>query len=545
MKKLFFISLTMIIAVILVIGGCSTATSTTTTTTAPPPTSSTTPPPGTSSTPTSTTPSPTTTAPGEQRYGGTLKVILSQGPANIGYFPEQTFQDETYAPTWSDRLFDLDTQGNLVPNLATSYDYPPGEKYIVLHLRPGVKFQDGTAFNAEAVKWTIEGGMATHAMPGGANIASLEVIDPFTLKVNLIERSSMAPYNLWRPTYYSPAAFDQNGKDWAITHSISTAAFRVTEFQPNVVTTMEKWDGFWRTGKPYLDEVELRVVQEPSTSSALIQAGQVDMWLNAAAQEGADLRDQGFTILLGPNVINNIYPDSKNPDSPFANKAVREAIEYAIDRQAVSDALGYGFTQPINQMAPPGTAGYNPDFVGRPYNPEKARQLLQEAGFGNGIKTTLMYVAAGAAKDLAAVVQNYLAEVGIEVELDPADPGRYWGSIFGTGWNGLLLGVSAINPEYAVAWLDHFGRQPLVTFVSLGKTDTYLRSCDAVVNAPDIAALRARTMDMVTQASEDCMAIPLTNTPMIVVVQPWVHTTYTKSVDWTGWYIWDDWVGEK
>ena len=496
MKRLL-LPLVVLLVIALVMTGCGS--SSTTTTNAPAPTTSTTSPPqsqtsstttptaitaaplptGTTSTTTSTTVAPpsTTASAANPVYGGTLKVILGQGPANVGYFPSQTFQDETYAPSWSDRLFDLDVQGNLVPNLALGYDYPPNSKTLTLHLRPGVKFQDGTPFNAAAVKWTIEAAIPTGAMPGGANIASLEVIDDNTLKVNLKAYSSIAPFNLWRPTYYSPTSFQKNGQDSATINSVSTAAFKITNFQPNSILEMSKWSTYWQSGKPYLGSVQIRTVQDSTTSMALIQAGQADMWINATMPEASQLKAAGYEILSGPNTLSDIFPDSNDPASPFAKKAVREAVEYAMDKQTISDSLGYGFDQPVTMMAPPGTAGYNPDFVGRPYNVAKAKQLLTDAGYPNGFKTTLMYVTGGAAKDMATAIQNYLAAINIQVTLDPADPGRYWGSIFATGWHGLLLGVHAINPQWAVAWLDHFGPQALIAFVSLAKSQAFPGYC--------------------------------------------------------------------
>jgi len=310
-----------------------------------------------------------------------------------------------------------------------------------------------------------------------------------------------------------------------------------------VVVKMEKFDDYWRPGKPYLDKVEFIVVKEPATCSAMMQAGQADMWTIATHQEAADLRDMGYTVLTGPNVINNIYGDSKNADSPFANKKVREAVEYAIDRKPMSDALGFGFQEPINQLAPPGTQGYNPDYKGRPYDSAKAKQLLAEAGYSDGFKTTMTLLPT--ALDMGTIIQNYLAEIGIEVELDVADPGRYWGKVFVEGWQGLLLGVSALNPEYCVVFLHHFGPEPLVAFASLAKSPEFLEACNKVIQAPDVPTMRALTREMVTQASEDCMAIPLTNSVMTTIKQENVHTCFMTAIDWTGWYIWDDWLEKK
>jgi peptide/nickel transport system substrate-binding protein len=553
----FMVPLVFLLTLALLISGCSaktttntTSAATSTTSSAAPQTQSSSTTPKTSST-TQTTSKTSTTAPASSStaanaplYGGTMKVILTSGPANIGYFPSQTFQDETYAPTWSDRLFDLDPQGNLIPNLCLSYEYPANSTFITLHLRPNVKFQDGTPFTAASVKWTVDEGIKTNAMPGGSNIASTEVIDDLTLKVNVKKFSSMIPFNMWRPTYYSKAAFDKNGKDWAAINSVSTAAFKVTNFQPNNILEMSKWNGYWKAERPYLDSVQIRTVQDASTCMALIQSGQADLWANATFPEAAQLKKAGYEILSGPNTLNDIFPDSKDPNSPFAKKAVREAIEYALDKQAINDSLSYGFGQPVTMMAPPGTAGYNADFAGRPYNVAKAKQLLADAGYPNGFKTTMMYTTAGNAKFMAAAIQNYLKEINIDVTLDPADPGRYWGSIFTTGWHGLLLGVHAINPQWAVGWLDHFGPEALIGFVSMAKSQAFLDAGYAINASPDLETFKAKTKINVTIASDDCMFIPINNTPMLVVKQKWANTTYTKALDWTGWTIYDDWVSK-
>ena len=306
---------------------------------------------------------------------------------------------------------------------------------------------------------------------------------------------------------------------------------------------MEKFEGYWNPARPYLDKVEFRIIKEPATASVMMQAKQADFWFSASPREAADLRDQGLTVITGPSFIHNIYPDSKKPDSPFADKRVREAIEYAIDRKAMSDALGFGFTTPINQLAPPGSAGYNPDFKGRPYNPEKAKRLLAEAGYAQGIKTTMGLRATEL--DKATVIQNYLAEIGIDVKLDVSAPGRYWGMIFRNGWNGLLLGVSAINPEYSVAWLHHFGPEPSVKFVSLGKSPEFLEACTNVVKAPDIPTMRNLTMKMITQASQDDMAIPLLNDVTIAVTQKNVETSFLRVLTFSSWNMGEDWMRQK
>jgi peptide/nickel transport system substrate-binding protein len=481
---------------------------------------------------------------GEEKplYGGTMRILSSSGVMNVGYAPKQVFPDHTHGTIWSERILDLKKTGDLIPNLAESYNISPDLKTITIHLRRGIKYQDGTEFNARALQWSLWTSKEAGALAGGKRIDKIEATDEYMVVVTLNQRNNQVIYDLARIYQYSPTAFQKNGQDWAINHSVSTSAFEVTDFQRDVVIKMKKFDGYWRPGKPYLDGVELRFVKEPATCSAMIQAKQADIWMVSTTQEAADLKRMGYQILQTPTLLNNIYPDSKNADSPFAKKKVREAVEYAIDRPAMAKALGFGFEEPINQLAPLDTQGYNPNYKGRPYNPAKAKQLLAEAGYPDGFKTKLTLLST--AKDRGAVIQNYLKEVGIVIDLDVADTGRYWGAING-GWQGLLLGVSAINPEYCVAWLHHFGPEPIMKFASMAKSPEYLGLCDKLVIAPNIMQMRDLTRQMVTQASEDAMAIPLTVNMGTSVAQTYVHSNYYKDVDWTYWWIYNDWLEKK
>jgi peptide/nickel transport system substrate-binding protein len=476
------------------------------------------------------------------QYGGTMRILSSSGVMNVGYAPKQVFPDHTHATIWSDRILDLKTTGDLIPCLAESYNISPDLKTITIHLRRGIKYQDGTEFNAKALQWSLQTSKEAGALAGGKRIDKIEATDEYTVVVTLNQRNNQVIYDLARIYQYSPTAFQKNGQDWAINHSVSTSAFQVTDFQRDVVIKMKKFDGYWRSGKPYLDEVELRFVKEPATCSAMIQAKQAEIWMLSTPQEAADLKLKGYQILQTPWLLNNIYPDSKNADSPFANKKVREAIEYALDRPAMAKALGFGFQEPINQLATPGTQGYNPNYKGRPYNSAKAKQLLAEAGFPNGFKTKMTLLST--ALNMGSVIQNYLKEVGVVIDLDVADVGRFWGAING-GWQGLILGVSAINPEYCVAWLHHFGPEPIMKFASMAKSPEYLGLCDKLVIAPTIPMMRDLTRQMVTQASEDAMAIPVTVSLGTSVAQTYVHSNYYKDVDWTYWWIYNDWLEKK
>jgi peptide/nickel transport system substrate-binding protein len=336
---------------------------------------------------------------------------------------------------------------------------------------------------------------------------------------------------------YSPTAEQKNGQDWAVNNSVSTAAFHVTEFTPDVGVKCDKNPNYWRPGLPYLDHVNLIVVKDPATALAMVEAGQADAWMISTPQETADLASKGFNIVETPNLYRVLYPDSLNPDSPFAKKEVREAVEYAINRPAMAKALGFGYDEAVDQPTHKGTQGYNPNYPVREFNPDKARQLLADAGYPNGFKTKLTGLTTDG-NDLA-IIKNYLADVGIEADIDLADMGRFYGGVMG-GWDGLLYGMLASGPQFCVPWLDHVGPMPLMKFASMAKSQTYLDTCTQVITAPDVATMEKLTMDMVTQAGEDAMFIPLILNLVTSVFKPGFHTGYFTSVDSTYWQIYND-----
>ncbi|MBN1227063.1 MAG: ABC transporter substrate-binding protein [Deltaproteobacteria bacterium] len=476
------------------------------------------------------------------QYGGILKIIAQDIPNNIGYPPKMDPRGMSRSMMWAERLMDVDLNGDLIPVLAESWDFASDGLAITFNLRKGVKFHDGTDFNAEAVKWNFEEDLKTGTVPCGRFIKSVEIIDDHTIRFHLAKRNSHIIYDLWRPWMISPTAVKENGIDWAVTHAVTTAPFKVVDYQRDILIKLKKFEGYWRPGRPFLDGIEIRVVKEPATCSMMMQAGQADLWFLATPQEAADLRDNGFEVRIGTSTFNNIYPDSLNPDSPFADKKVREAVEYAIDREAMSDALGFGFTIPLNQLSPPNTTGYNPGYKGRPYNPEKAKQLLKEAGYPDGLKVTMELPPT--MLNAGTVIKNYLGEVGIDVDLNVLDMGKFYANQFRNGWKGLHLGVIAVSPEYCVAFIHHLGREPDIKFVSLGKTEKFLESIDRVLEAPNIPAMRELTKKMVIQASEDAITIPVYTNPAITVMQKKVNSNYCKEVYWTGWRICDDWISK-
>jgi peptide/nickel transport system substrate-binding protein len=236
-----------------------------------------------------------------------------------------------------------------------------------------------------------------------------------------------------------------------------------------------------------------------------------------------------------------LLPNSSDPDSPFADRRVREALEYAIDRPALSKMIGQGKYEPLTQLAGKKFPGYIPDYNPRPYNVAKARQLLAEAGYPRGFRTKIM--ANEILRDPAAALQSYLGEAGIKVDLDIADTARYMAAVFADGWDGLVFAISGVNPD-ATDLFVHFGQDPMTYRTgNIAKSEEYLALCNEALHTYDVTEHYSVLKRMVRQASEDAMVVPLYITALATVIQDYVHTDYPR-IHIIVWDSWEDWMEE-
>jgi len=472
---------------------------------------------------TPTPPAPPTEQP---QSGGILRVAYTVGPRDLGYFPEMGFTDTASLSIYAESLLSVDGKGNLVPQLATSWDVDKANKTLTWHLRQGVKFHDGTDWNAEAAKWTFQITKDAGKLQFGELITSMEVIDDYTLQFNLTEYNNRLIHSYgYGLAFFSPTAFETNGKDWVRTHPVGTGPFKLVDFKRDAYIKLEKNTDYWLPGRPYLDGIDIRIIPQEITASASLQAGEVDYW--QGPQENStilELQEKGIKDEVSGLTLPFIMPDAKNPDSPFANKKVREAVEYALDREAMAKALTLGLGEATYQMAPSTVAVYDPKYQGRQYNPEKAKQLLAEAGYPDGFQTTISAIQMGEAVDYATAAQGYLTEVGIEAKVEVADIGRFM-TMSSEGWNGLLINIVMVStPDYVSPFLRAFGPTPTTpAFASFGRTPEYEALCEQVRLAQDDESEQAIVRKMIRQLSEDATVIPLFVSSFRPMMQTYVH----------------------
>jgi len=526
---------------ILVLVGCGGDETTTTSTTTQPTSTQTTATTSTTApivtTTATATPSPTT----GPVSGGTLRMIAAAVPKVLGYAAEKVASDNyLMLPVLEPLTYWGDTAGNLVGGLAESWEMDGTAKTITWHLREGIKFHDGTDFDAEALRWNFQLSKDTASGAGSQFILSMEVKDKYTLvkTMDRLDWQMLMNYGLIRPI--SPTAFDTAGgtipagsdfeasKEWARTNAVGTGPFTVGSWTRDDQITFVKNPSYWREGQPYLDSIEIRMIPQAMVAAASLQAGEADVWMETSSVTDIVTLQDDYKINWGPGMFNLLMFNSADETNPLSNKLVREAIEYALDREAMAASLGQGIYEPLHQMASNTWPGYVTGYNPRPYNVDKAKELLAEAGYPNGL--TMKVMATETSTDAMALLIYYLGEAGITVEPDTADLGRYFGAAFSNGWDDILLSASGINPD-ATDLFVHFGPNPQ-TFrpTCIWKSEEFKAFCDEALNPNFQGAADAMPSirNAIKQAGEDAIFVPLWRSANACIMQQYVHTDYLK-----------------
>lgn len=320
------------------------------------------------------------------------------------------------------------------PDLAESWEVTDPTT-IVMKLRKGVHFQDNSPFDAEAVKWNLER-MAKHpksrAKINVESIKDIQVVDASTIRLNLkapnadqLALLSTAQESLMG--IISKQAGEKLGDDGLATNPVGTGPMTLVEWKRDDHVTLKKWDGYWQKGEdgqplPYLDGAIYRGIPDPAVMLIELKAGSLDVGRNL---EGKDIANVKAT----PDLVYGELPWSNLPypamafnarSGPFAdNLKLRQAALYAIDREGMQKALGFGLGKPsLIPIWQPGLPGWDESIPGYPFNPAKSKQLLGEAGYPNGIDVNLLVDSRAAEQRMGEMIKQMWDQAGIRTTLD-------------------------------------------------------------------------------------------------------------------------------
>lgn len=328
-----------------------------------------------------------------------------------------------------DGLVGFTPEMKVKPLLATSWEASPDAKVFTFHLRRGVKFHDGTPFNAEAVKANFDrvrdqaNKLTRYSLYG--IIDSITVVDDSTVRFTLKNPFGAMLYSFAHPAgrIISPAALAKGGA-YLARNMVGTGPFKFVSWTPGREIVLDRNPDYWEAGQPRVDRIVFRFIPEDASRVAMLLSGEAQYAFQVPGV-------QAEAVAKTPNVnldarwsIYAYYIALNTQKGPLRSQAVRQALNYAVDKNAIIKVVLRGYGRVLDAPMAPGTANYSQVQAGGwPYDIAKAKALLSEAGYPKGFPTVLWTSNTTEAQRLGEAVQQMLAQVGVNVILQPMEAG--------------------------------------------------------------------------------------------------------------------------
>ncbi len=438
----------------------------------------------------------------------------------------------------------------LVGQLATSWSISPDGLVYTFKLRDGVKFHDGTPFNADAVvfnfrriidpsfEFFFERAKPLRTTPL-RYLKEVRKIDDQTVELVLSQ-----PWGLFLnqlattlssglPLFISPEAVKKYGNQDVNLKPSGTGPFKITGYEAGVKTILERNAEYWNQPLPYLDKITFVVMPEATTRVTALEAGEVDVIAALLPDAVPPLQEKGFNIVAS-EVTNQIWYYGVNVDQQsgaLKDKRVRQALNYAVDRIGMADQLLLKQLYPLDGMVVPTSPLWKQGLPTRyPYNPEKAKELLKEAGFAEGLTLKARIPTTGSSMlipvPMTEWLQRDLEAVGVKLEIETFDWTTYLGY-----W------VKGMTPDVAfdaMSWAsDHSEDWALDIFGSKGFGNTgHIKDdvIDKLFAEYEVTADPQKQLDLMRQAfdriQEEAYMVPIGSDKNIIVASKRVKGNY-------------------
>ena len=362
--------------------------------------------------------------------GGTLRVGLSVNVVTLDpRLSGSKFDRQVYHNLY-DPLFILDDKLGIQPNLAESYQNPDPQT-LILKLRSGLKFHDGTDLNAEAARFNFDR-MANDpkSVRKGevANIASTEVVDPLTLKISLKQPDSslLATLTDRAGMMISPTALGKLGAD--LGHDATgagTGPFQFVEWVPDDHVLLKRNDTYWsKSGGPYLDQIRYRPIPDDTVKLQSLQNSEIDVLDYLAPRNVSIAKSDSNLVVIDVPSLAAFWFTLNTTRPPFSDKNLRLALTYALDVDAIVKGVYLGVGVPANGPISPASWAYDDTIKPIQRDLNKAKQYLAAAGQPNGFAFDFETVNVPIAIQEAEVVKAQLAEAGITCNVVQIDGAR-------------------------------------------------------------------------------------------------------------------------
>jgi peptide/nickel transport system substrate-binding protein len=372
-------------------------------------------------------------------FANELTVALAAEPTSVDPHYHNLTINNSMATQVFDALVLQDVNQKLIPGLAVSWA-PVGDTTWEFKLRKGVSFHNGASFTAEDVVATMNRAADVPNSPSSFGTfikgKTFEIIDDYTLRVSTKKSNPFVPNDLSRVAIIDSAFADATTKDFNTGNAaFGTGPFKFVSWLPGDALTLAQNKGYWGSAVDW-ETVVIKPIKDGTTRTAALISGDVDFIERVASSNLPTLERQNgvsvyksvsnrllyMTLHMTDDLIKPYVTDMKdNPiPSPFQDIRVRQAVSLAINRQAISDRVMDGLSEPAGQFSPQGYIGYSANLLADEYNPEKAKELLAQAGYKDGFKLTVHGPAGRYSNDtrILEAIAQMLSRVGIETSVE-------------------------------------------------------------------------------------------------------------------------------
>lgn len=447
--------------------------------------------------------------------GGRLLVSAPTNPSSMDPATGGAGSDHTFLYTVYDTLIEWEYETlKAKPGLALSWKYTDPQT-LVLELRQGVVFHDGTPFDAQAVKFNLERNRQdprSNVKADLVTVDSVEVTGPFQVTLKLKQPDTALPLILSDRAgmMVSPKAVQEKGAEHD-RNPVGTGAWKFESWKDNERIVVVRNDKYWKEGQPYLDAVEFAIIPEVNTGLRSVIAGQNNyVYFLSPQQKPIIDRAKNLVSVSGPTLYCiQIYLNYSR--KPLDDVRVRQAINHAIDRESFSKATMAGLGEPANTALPSAHWAYDKSLANfYPYDPDKAKKLLAEAGYKDGLELNLLGYTDQRAQQRHEVLIEQLSKSGIRAKFALGSIPEMSGQFFGNEKRGDgLVSAWTGRPDPSLTFLLMFGKD---SYYNAGRTEASPELTAALLETrihEDIEMRRKAFSKVQRLVLEHALAVPL------------------------------------
>lgn len=465
----------------------------------------------------------------EGKHGGTLIAAFSADPAGFDPVRGPSGMSHVVIEQVYSTLMLLDSDAQPIPGLAESYEASADGLAYTFKLRQGVPFHNGDEVTAEDVKFSFD---RLRAKDSGYSygsqvetITSVDVIDKYTVKFTLSKRTGpFLIYMAFPGSSIVPKKLVESGHDLNA-HPIGSGPFKFVSYQPRTGIKFERNPDYYEKGKPYFDAMEYRIISDVTALTNAILSGVVNFSNEIPAKDWS--RVKATPGLEGKTIEGSRYywllPN--NQRKPLDNPKVRQAIAHAIDRNAIVQGAFFGQATPISGgVIPKWNWGYaDLNYFKAGADPQRAKQLLAEAGYPGGFETTMTIASSfPPMMAMAPIIQANLQNVGIKAKIGTMEIPRYWDEVWSTS-NFDITTMYWLSP---LADPDDF----VTNNYKCGMAINVQKSCSEAMDTSLEQAKTAPTQEKRKELYRKMQELSLEEMGIVPLVNAWIITAHTSKL---------------